>query len=207
MKYYPPEFEKDEFHCPTCNVYARQLWAHLYYTLHSQSRNTPWKVSRCVHCNGEAYWHQGLMLVPSAGTTELPSPDLPDECRTDFLEARDIHTYSSRGSAALLRLCIQKLMAHLGEGGENINSDIKSLVEKGLPPLIQKSLDICRVVGNNAVHPGEIDLLDTPEIGATMFKLINVIVEDRITRPKEIQKMYESLPEGALLAIEKRDNA
>jgi len=98
-------------------------------------------------------------------------------------------------------------MINLGQTGKNINNDIGELVKIGLPQLIQKSLDICRVVGNNAVHPGEIDLNDTPETAQTLFSLINLVVQDRITRPKEIEALYSTLPDGARAAINKRDNA
>lgn len=97
-------------------------------------------------------------------------------------------------------------MIEFGQAGKNINADIAELVKQGLPPLIQQSLDICRVVGNNAVHPGEIDLDDSPEIAHSLFKLINLIVHDRITRPNEVKALYEALPSGALEAIEKRDS-
>jgi hypothetical protein len=136
---------------------------------------------------------------------EPPHPDLPQDCAIDFGEARDIFTKSPRAAAALLRLSIQKLMPHLGEKGANINDDIKSLVSKGLPVAVQQSLDYCRVVGNNAVHPGEIDINDSPEVAQYLFAMINFIVEDRISRSKEIQKLYQSLPEAAREAIEKRD--
>lgn len=98
-------------------------------------------------------------------------------------------------------------MPHLGEQGKNINEDIKSLVAKGLSPVVQKALDVCRVVGNNAVHPGELDINDTPEIAHQLFKMINFIVEDRITKPKEIQALFDQLPPGAVEAIAKRDAA
>ena len=135
----------------------------------------------------------------------MPSIDLPESCQGEYLEAREIIDISPRGSAALLRLCIQKLLKELGKSGKNINDDIADLVKEGLPLLVQQSLDICRVVGNNAVHPGEIDLQDTPEIARSMFKLINLIVHDRISRPKEVQALYDALPTGARDAIGRRD--
>ncbi len=87
----------------------------------------------------------------------------------------------------------------------DINQDIASLVTKGLDPHIQHALDYCRVVGNNAVHPGEIKLDDSADIANTLFEMINYIVEDLISRPKKIQERFNSLPKGALNAIEKRD--
>lgn len=134
-----------------------------------------------------------------------PHSDLPDDCKKYYLEARNIFQESPRASAALLRLVIQMLMLHLGEKGKNINDDIKSLVTKGLPDEIQQALDYCRVIGNNAVHPGEINLDDTPEIVQPLFEMINFIVEDRISRHQKIKQLYNKLPEKAREAIQKRD--
>lgn len=133
--------------------------------------------------------------------------DLPEDCQADYEEAREIVNLSPRGAVALLRLCLQKLMPHLGEAGKNINEDIKSLVAKGLSPVVQQALDVCRVVGNNAVHPGELNIQDTPEIAQQLFKMINFIVEDRISKPKQIQALFNQLPQGAVEAIAKRDGA
>ena len=205
MQHYPPEHGKGDFHCPLCGVYAKQHWGNGYHLLWNQYHQNAMTVAKCSHCEKLSYWLDGRMIYPSSGTVELPSPDLPENCLQDYEEARDIVSKSSKGAAALLRLCIQKLMVHLDLPGNNINSDIASLVEAGLPPLIQRSLDICRVVGNNAVHPGEIDLNDSPEIANHLFRLVNIIVQDRITRPREVEELYGSLPDGAREAIERRD--
>jgi Domain of unknown function (DUF4145) len=206
--YYPPLHDSDHFHCILCNVYARQTFCRMYVAANATgdgNLRSDFTGSKCSHCSAWTFWHEDKMIVPSDAPVEPAHVDLPEDCAPDFAEARDIFSRSPRAAAALLRLCIQKLLPHLGEAGKNINEDIKSLVAKGLPPLVQKALDYCRVLGNNAVHPGEIDLDDTPEIAAKLFQMINFIVEDRITRPREIDALYTELPEGARAAIDKRD--
>jgi len=205
QEYYPPEYQAKQFHCILCGVYASQRWFALKINSSGTWEATLFEGSYCAHCKEWTYWYDGKMVVPSEAPVEPPHKDLPVDCVDDYTEARDIFSRSPRAAAALLRLCIQKLMPHLGETGENINKDIGGLVKKGLPPTIQQSLDVCRVVGNNAVHPGEIDLKDSPRVAQQLFHLINFIVEDRITRPREIEALYKNLPEGALNAIEKRD--
>lgn len=145
------------------------------------------------------------MIHPSIKAAPMAHPDMPPDVAIDYDEARNIAQDSPRGAAALLRLCVQKLCKHLGEPGKNINNDIGSLVKKGLPVEIQQALDIVRVVGNNAVHPGEISSADVQQVAATLFELVNHIVEDRISRPKKLATLFTSLPQKALDGIANRD--
>ncbi len=121
--------------------------------------------------------------------------------------ARSICGPSPRGAAALLRLVIQKLCKHLGQNGVDLNADIANLVNQGLSPKIQKALDVVRVIGNEAVHPGQIDLNDNPEMASKLFVLVNLIVDAMITQPKQINDLYRSLPESKRKAIDARDSA
>ena len=134
-----------------------------------------------------------------------PNPDLPDEIRIDYEEARAILEQSPRGAAALLRLCVQKLCVHLGGKGKNLNDDIGTLVRKGLPGRIQKALDIVRVIGNNAVHPGNFDLEDDSETAKALFHLLNLIADEMLTQPRKIGELYETLPKTSKDAINRRD--
>jgi hypothetical protein len=173
------------------------------YTTHIAVHNI--HLSQCYHCKKIAVWIHGNLIFPNRKIGVMPNQDLPDEILRDFEEARTILGLSPRGAAALLRLCIQKLCKHLGEKGKNIDDDIASLVKKGLNPLVQKSLDIVRVIGNEAVHPGVIDLNDDRDIASQLLDLINSIADQMISHPKQVETMYEKLPEGKRAAIDKRD--
>ena len=145
------------------------------------------------------------MVYPDIGTAPQPNPDMPDSVKDIYREAASISAKSPRGAAALLRLAIQVLCKELGEKGENINEDIATLVKKGLPERVQQALDIVRVTGNNAVHPGQIGV-DDPNVVGNLFELINVIVEYTISMPNRISTLYSALPQGAADQIKKRDN-
>ncbi len=201
-KYYPPTFQHKAFTCPICDVYAAQSWNALYYANNSAS---VFRVSTCGHCKHNSYWHDEALLIPSEAPVPVHHPDLPASCIADYDEAREIVAKSPRAAAALLRLVIQKLMVELGQPGRNINEDIGALVKAGLPVEVQQAMDYCRVIGNNAVHPLEIDINGNPEVAHALFEMINFIVQDRITRPREIGALFGNLPEGARQAIEKRD--
>lgn len=201
-KYYAPKYQETKFHCIHCNVFAEQRW---YKVIINGVGQSELEVSICTHCNNRTYWLKDKMIYPDESPVESVHPDLPEDCVKEYNEARSIFSRSPRAAAALLRLCVQKLMPHIGESGKNINNDIKSLVNKGLSPLVQKALDYCRVIGNNSVHPGEIVVNDSPDIAQKLFAMINYTVEDRITRPNEIEALYNNLPDEARKQIEKRD--
>jgi hypothetical protein len=162
-------------------------------------------ISRCFNCDKLGIWIHSRLVWPMVGSAPVPNPDLPTDVRMDYEEAGAILNLSPRGAAALLRLAIQKLCKELGEKGKNIDDDIASLVKKGLDVRVQQALDVVRVIGNNAVHPGQIDLSDDRATAEKLFGLVNLISEVMISQPKHVSDMYASLPETALEAIERRD--
>jgi hypothetical protein len=162
-------------------------------------------VCRCYSCEAFSLWVADDLVYPDTAFVIDPNEDMPPEITLDFIEAASIFDKSPRGAAALLRLCLQKLTAHLGLKGKSLDDDIGALVKKGLDVRIQKALDVVRVIGNQAVHPGQIDLRDDRATASKLFSLVNVIVEATISTPKHIDAMFETLPDGALKAIEKRD--
>lgn len=206
IPYKLPESKEESFNCPFCNAYAKQDWHALGYQWGSFKRlDNNENVCICSHCDGQSIWRDGIMIFPNFQGIEPPNEDLLDNIQVDYIEAAEILQKSPRGAAALLRLAVQKLCIQLGEKGENLNNDIAELVKKGLPHKIQESLDSLRVIGNEAVHPGQMDLKDDVKIAASLFKLINFITEKMITEPKEIEELYNKIPEITKDQIKQRD--
>nr|QQZ50466.1 DUF4145 domain-containing protein [Phenylobacterium glaciei] len=153
-----------------------------------------------------AVWVGGRLRFP-VDNPDVPEPneDLPGDIRRDYVEAGEIVSASPRAAAALLRLAIEKLCAHLLEREAKINTMIGDLVARGLNPMIQRALDIVRVVGNEAIHPGSIDLRDDQATAMQLFGLVNLIAEQMITQPKHVMALYGTLPPDKVAGIEQRD--
>lgn len=164
IPYKAPYWEGSAFNCPLCKAYANQVWFDLLIIeegkLEYLGKNEGVKVCFCKHCGKYSIWYERKMIYPEFAGVEPPNKDLNYDIQRDYLEAASILQKSPRGAASLLRLAIQKLMIQLGEKGKDLNTDIANLVKKGLPVKVQQSLDALRVIGNEAVHPGQLDLRD-----------------------------------------------
>ena len=222
MEYIAPEFRSDGFNCPFCGTYAEQIWKSVstHDSKSGEVYQREFMFCECHRCHEHLIWKGSIRASPGAGSialtdvkmlfplspsAPLPNEDMPPNVKTHYEEARNIVSLSPRGASALLRLSIQFLMKHLGEKGENINNDIGNLVKKGLPPKIQMALDAVRVIGNNMVHPGVFSDDDTTEIAGKLFKLVNIIVDNRISQEKHIDEAYGLVPASQKDQIEKRD--
>ncbi|MEP1384552.1 MAG: DUF4145 domain-containing protein [Paraglaciecola sp.] len=163
-------------------------------------------VATCSSCDEFTLWVNKEIVFPKKTTLPPPNPDLNDEIKDLYLEASSILIDSPKSSTALLRLALQKLLEQVGKSGKNINNDIKTLVSEGMSPKIQQALDLLRVIGNNAVHPGQINLDDNTEIAQKLFGILNFIAEELITKPKELEELYADLiPNDTQVHIKQRD--
>lgn len=161
-------------------------------------------VSECFSCKAFAIWVEDRIVYPSGDAFVAAHEAMPTAVKADFEEASAIVNRSPRGAAALLRLCVQNLMKELGEPGDDTSEDIASQVRKGLDTEVEQALELVRAVGNNAVHPGHIDLKDDKATAVTLFELVNMIVERRIAVPRKIAALFAGLPQPPLKAIEKK---
>lgn len=206
MTYIEPEAYANSFTCPHCGAISKQDWWHIAFNknTYSEAASNPIKVGTCQHCDNNTLWIKKSMFYPDNGNAPFPNPEMPESVKKLYGEAASIHMKSPRGAAALLRLGLQLLCTELGENGKNINNDIAELVKKGLPLIVQQSLDIVRVTGNDAVHPGQIDT-DNPKTVKQLFDLTNVIVEYMIALPKRVSGIYSALPVDKIKGITDRD--
>lgn len=206
MKFIAPTVLAKGYTCPHCSAFAEQTWWGISWEggKYASASSGSIKGGFCQHCEQRTLWIGDKMIFPEGGSAPPPNAEMPNVVLNLYREASAITSSSPRGSAALLRLAVQVLCKELGESGKNINSDIASLVKKGLPEIVQQSLDIVRVTGNNAVHPGQIDV-DDPAVVARLFDLLNIIVEYMIAMPKRVSGIYTSLSSSTRNEIEKRD--
>ncbi|MFC3152980.1 DUF4145 domain-containing protein [Litoribrevibacter euphylliae] len=216
MKFTAPEFRLEAFHCPLCGTYAHMKWSMLrandgftmYYEAQCSCCENPslWRVTDYAHGQFGRSDKSAELIYPDSGVAALPVQDMPEDVKKDYVEAARIFSRSPRGAAALLRLGLQKLCKHLGQEGENINSDIRALATKNiLPPLVVKVADTVRITGNNAVHPGEMSDEDFDYVASKMFELLNFIVKKGISEPKELEALYEMTPENPRKSAEAKD--
>lgn len=181
-----------------------------------------WKIYECPVCKGitilsfyrgedtrissDKYKVDIEHIYPDkTGEIEAPNEEMPKEVQNLYDEAKRVFSLSPKSSAALLRLGLQILCKELGGEGKNINDDIRELVKKGLDVEIQKAFDILRIAGNNAVHPGELNLDENPEIAYKLFGVLNFIVNSMIAKPKYLNSFYEIMPEKAKKSVESRN--
>lgn len=163
-------------------------------------------ICSCYNCYELSFWVFDKLIYPNVKLEGAPpNPDLDKDIQRDYNEARGIVAVSPRGAAALLRLCVQKLCVQLGKPGKNIDADIAALVADGLNVKIKQALDIVRVVGNESVHPGTMNMADDHATVSQLFALVNVIADQMITQPNAVEELYGALPKEKRDRIEARD--
>lgn len=155
-----------------------------------------WAFAECTNCGHLTVWHRDEMVYPERIPVDEPNADMPDKVKECYLEAASVLRDSPRSAAALLRLGLQHLLPTLlGEKATGkLYADITEY-SKSAPVQIAKALDTIRLAGNESVHPGEINMNEDPKFAEFLFVLMNMICEESITRPRELEEAYQKLPE------------
>ena len=200
IPYTPPQFNKNNFNCPHCQVFALHNWQPIW-----ENPEHNYRRAYCPSCSNISIWCKGKMIYPLYGSAPPPNPDMSPKVKEIYEESRQIYTISPRASAGLLRVCIEKITEDLGEKDGNLNTRIGNLVEKGLPIEIQKALDVVRVTGNDVLHVGRIDLNDSSETAYLLFDIVNLIIQRMVSEKKMIDKIFAKLPQEKQDGIANRD--
>lgn len=173
------------------------------------NRRRPWDlyITLCNHCHEYTVWENQNIIFPFETTITEAAADMPVEVKSIYEEAQLVYQYSPRASAALLRLAIETLIPELDFAikKDKLFNMIGMLVEEDIPIHVQKGLDSLRYYGNKGIHTAEIDMQDDRETVVFLFKLCNIIVEELISKKKEINDFYEVLPELFRSSVDNRD--
>ena len=222
-EYCMPELDKKAFNCPHCGAFANHRWYSLMFNKYDtkvifSNNNGPisrskdiillddnFRASKCDHCEKLALWKDLKIIYPRSITVESPNPDMPEVAKGLYMESAQILQDSPRASAALLRLALQEILNKVIEGGEknSINDNIR-IIGGQVDKRTRDALDIIRFKGNQAVYPGEIRIEE--ESTKPMYKILNIIVQKLISDEKQIDDLYEELPESFKESIDRRDN-
>jgi len=211
--YKSPDFNEDSFTCPHCGTLS--LMSYTCYSnrfINNKEINGFFKgkddnitIAKCYNCSNNIIWIGDKYIYPDI-LAEKPNEDMPTSVKQLYNEAGLIYNKSPRAACALLRLAVDRLCNELGETDRDINKNIGALVQKGLSTTIQQALDVVRVIGNKAVHPGNIAFdVDDSNTAIQLMKLLNLIVQRMMSEPKEIKELFKNLPEDVKKSVEKRD--
>lgn len=167
-------------------------------------------VTICSECEKYAIWENKKMIFPLKYEVQKPSEDMPDKVKEIYDEAANVYKHSPRAAAALLRLSIETLIPLL-DGytikAKKLNNMIGELVAQKIPDHLQEALDIVRLWGNDGIHSAaEIDVNENSETVLFLFELVNVLVDELITRKKKIKSLFRTLPELKRNGIANRDS-
>jgi len=202
-----PDSRPTAIDCPYCGVRtALTFRSHGSEQMRHRGNRLVEKSSTvCLSCTGFMFWLDAELVYPLSISGPPPTDDMPEFVKREYDEARRVAKTSPRSAAALLRLAIQKLVDELRPGKGGLDEKIGLLVEEGeIRRKLANMLDVVRVTGNNAVHPGQIDLNDEPERVDTLFRLVNAIVEGTIALDVLVSDAMASLPENDLKGIDQR---
>ncbi len=187
----PPKFEEKAFNCAFCGAYSNHLWYTPFIRDASAISLRNFRIARCIHCNEMSVWIQKNMIYPTSGNVPTANPDIPENIKSDYDEARNVFAHSPRSAAALLRTVLKGICEHLGEKDDNLTICINNLVSKGLPERLKIALEMARVIGDKAIPPGQLNSEDDQATVLKLFALVNLTADAMISQPNQLKNLYD----------------
>ncbi|MFT8610951.1 MAG: DUF4145 domain-containing protein [Liquorilactobacillus nagelii] len=208
------------FRCLSCN--QTSFWMTTYHNVKSGTRlnsGCVWEnANRVVKKRGSSLDNsvidKQILLYPENAIGIPPAnKDLSDKVKSIYQEAASISNKSPRAAAALLRLALETFLKNdLKAPGETVNKKIANLYKQGIPENLEKIMDIIRITGNDAVHDGNIAVLDTEgkdnaNTVKVLFEFINYLAQEKISMPNKLNQITSNFSEGQKRSIEQRRNS
>lgn len=128
----------------------------------------------------------GCKIHPKTSDIAKPNKDMPQNIKDLYNEASSVFELSPRSSLAIIRLALDLLCIELeAKKEDSLFKKVEWLYEENV---INDELKVLahgvRGFGNDAVHPRNIDEKIDPKDAMLVFELINIIVDEKITKVK-----------------------
>jgi hypothetical protein len=173
-----------------------------------------WAMSQCGRCEEYSTWRDDSLMYPAGSSNaQTPHEDMPDEAKALYREAAAVVGISRRAGAALARATLERLLRLLDpmEKNPSLADRIDHVTPKATRALA-KMLTVIRHTGNKSLHvddePDDVMLLildpEEEQIVDLIFASINGLVEELVTRPREVDAIYGRIPEHIRDAVRKR---
>jgi hypothetical protein len=133
-------------------------------------------MSNCHSCNGFSLWVGGLLVFP---TKIDKTPDLVEE---DLEEAAAVLNKFPRGTTALMRVCIQKLVPLLEDNGKELDQRVSSLVRKGLEMEMQQAKEVLQVLRADPVQLTHLESQADKETARRFLDSLKEVLERRMSQ-------------------------
>ncbi|MGP9623560.1 hypothetical protein ACT3S7_11385 [Corynebacterium sp. AOP34-AQ2-28] len=165
-----------------------------------------WRMSTCASCDKASVWRGRDLIYPPQSVAEPPHEDMSDDVRELYEEASAVAAVSKRAGAALARATLERLLKNLDPKAPR-GSNLNDYIDRARPHVTVstfKMLTLTRHTGNKSLHvdtepDASVTLLlsdDDEGVLGAIFAAINSVVDERISRPKQADSFYESLPPG-----------
>lgn len=164
-----------------------------------------WAMARCGRCEEYSTWRDDRLIYPT-GEAHAPRPheDMPDDAKALYREAAEVVGISRRAGAALARATLERLLRMLDSMEKR--PDLAERIDHVTPKVtvaLAKMLTVIRHTGNKSLHvedePDDVMVLvldpDQAEIVELIFESINGLVEELVTRPRQVDAIYDRVPQ------------
>ena len=103
----------------------------------------------------------------------------------DFEEAAAILNKSPRGAAALMRICIQKLLPLLKDNGTDRSHYDSALMRKGLEVEIQQAMEVLQVLQSDSAQLTTFESQEDKEMAFRIIDSLTAILERRTLQNRD----------------------